>query len=88
MYQDCLNIYIFPILLFKKKFQVEISDFLHESIVEGRHLLAGFENNRAGGSRFEREGRTKFRRKSAIFFANSQNVQKVHQRNPLRNGSI
>ena len=36
--------------------QAEINKVLRDSGVEDRHLVAGFENNRAGGSGFERVG--------------------------------
>ena len=49
-------IYILLIQAFKTLVQVEINNVMHESGVENRHLVAGFENNRAGGSRFERVG--------------------------------
>ena len=51
-----LYIYISLIQAFKSLVQVEICNVLRESGVEDRHLVAGFKNNRAGGSRFERVG--------------------------------
>ena len=64
--QDCLKIYILLIQSFKTFVQVEINKVLHDSVVEGRHLVARFENNRAGGSRFERVGSQNFFRNRQI----------------------
>ena len=50
------NIYILLLQAFKTLVQVEINKVLRDSGVEDRHLVARFENNRAGGSRFERVG--------------------------------
>ena len=54
------NIYILLLQAFKTLVQVEINRVLRESGVEDRHLVARFENNRAGGSRFERVGSQNF----------------------------
>ena len=61
-----LNIYLLLIQAFKTLVQVEINKVLRESGVEDRHLVAGFENNRAGGSRFERVGSQNFFRNCQI----------------------
>ena len=97
-------IYILLIQAFKSLVQVEICNVLRESGVEDRHLVAGFKNNRAGGSRFERVGSQNFNGKWSnwlpveIFFFHhlfdtlmhhrDQRVQKVHRRNPLKNGPL
>ena len=54
------NIYILLLQAFKTLVQVEINKVLRDSGVEDRHLVARFENNRAGGSRFERVGSQNF----------------------------
>ena len=41
---------------FKTFVKGETNKVLHETFVEDRHLVARYENNRAGGSRFERVG--------------------------------
>jgi len=51
---------------FKTFVKGDINKVLHESVVEGRHLVAGFENNWAGGSRFERVGSQNFFRNRQI----------------------
>ena len=61
-----LNIYILLIRAFKTSVQVEINKVLRESGVEDRHLVAGFENNRAGWNRFERVGSRNFFRNRQI----------------------
>ena len=72
-----LYIYISLIQAFKSLVQVEICNVLRESGVEDRHLVAGFENNQAGGSRFERVGSQNFNGKWSnwlpveIFFSSS-----------------
>ena len=53
------NLY-FNLQTFRTSVQVEINKVLHATVVEGRHLVAGFENNPAGGSRFERVGSQNF----------------------------
>ena len=50
------NIYILLLQAFKTLVQVEINKVLRDTGVEDCHLVAGFENNQAGGSRFERVG--------------------------------
>ena len=50
----------FNLQTFRTSVQVEINKVLHATVVEGRHLVAGFENNPAGGSRFERVGSQNF----------------------------
>ena len=55
-----LNIYLLLIQAFKTLVQVEINKVLRDSGVEDRHLVAGFENYWAGGSRFERVGSQNF----------------------------
>ena len=60
MYQDCLNIYILLAQAFKTLVQVEINKVLRESGVDNHHLVAGFGNYWAGGSRFERVGSQNF----------------------------
>ena len=77
---------------------------MRESGVEDRHLVAGFENNQAGGSRLERVGSQNFNGKWSnwlpveIFFFHhlfdtlmhlrDQRAQKARHRNPLKNGSL
>ena len=77
---------------------------LHESGVQHRHLVAGFENNGARGSRFERVGSQNFFRNrqissepsatscTCLWDPNAPLGQKKHQkhqhRNPLKNGSL
>ena len=51
-----LNMIFLLIQDFKTLVQAEINRVLRESGVEDRHLVAGFKNNRSGGSRFERVG--------------------------------
>ena len=51
---------------FRTFVQVEINKVLHDSFVEDRHLVARYENNRAGGSRFERVGSQNFFRNRQI----------------------
>ena len=65
--QIALNVYILLTKAFKTLVPVEINKVLRESGVEDRHLVAGFENNRAGGSRFEKVG-------SENFFRNHPNA--------------
>ena len=72
-YQYWQENYYFNLQTFRTFVRVEINKVLHDSVVEGCHLVAGFKKSLAGGSRIERVGRTKFLRKSAIFFANSRN---------------
>ena len=61
-----LTIYILLLQAFKTLVQVKIDKVLRESGVEDRHLVAGFENNRAVGSRFERTGSQNFFRNRQI----------------------
>ena len=68
-----LTVYFCSYKLKKCDVNYEINKLMHESGVEHRHLVAGFQNAGATGSRFERVGHTKFLRKSPIFFANSRN---------------
>ena len=56
-----LTIYILLLQAFKTLVQVKIDKVLRESGVEDRHLVAGFENNQSGGSRFERVGLQKLK---------------------------
>ena len=71
--QDWFNSLFLLIQTQKSAVNNEINKLMHALGVEYRHLVAGFENAWATGSRFERVGRTKFLRKSSIFFANSRN---------------
>ena len=99
-----LNIYLLLIQAFKTLVQVEINKVLRESGVGDRHLVAGFENNGAGGSRFERGVSQNFNGKWSnwlpveIFFSHhlfvtpmhlwDQSAQIARHRNPLKNGSL
>ena len=99
-----LYIYISLIQAFKSLVQVEICNVLRESGVEDRHLVAGFENNQAGGSRLERVGSQNFNGKWSnwlpveIFFFHhlfetpghlwGQIDQIARHRKPLKNGSL
>ena len=99
-----LNIYILLIQAFKTLVQVEINKVLRDSGVEDRHLVARFENNRAGGSRFERVGFLQSKGKwsnwlpfEKFLFPHlfetrrhpwDQKSPKSPNRNPLKNGSL
>ena len=63
---DLPEFFYFNSQTFKTFVQIEINKFLHDSVVESRHLVAGFENNWAGGSRFERVGSQNFFRNRQI----------------------
>ena len=63
-----LTIYILLLQAFKTLVQVKIDKVLRESGVEDRHLVAGFENNWSGGSRFERVGLQKLKGNGQIGF--------------------
>ena len=56
MYQDKFQNQYFSLQTSKTSVQVEINKVLHESGVEDRHLVAGFETACSEGSRFERVG--------------------------------
>ena len=102
-----LNIYIaYWILIqaFKTLVQVEINKVLRESGVEDCHLVAGFENNRSGGSRFERVGLQKLKGNGQFGFPlrnflflilltpqctfGTKKHQKHQHGNPLKTGSL
>ena len=55
-HQDWQENWYFNLQTLRTFVQLEIISVLHNSVVEGRHLVAGFENNGARGSRFERVG--------------------------------
>ena len=54
MYQDRFDNKYFYLQTPKSFVQVETNKVLHESVVEDRHLVAGFETACSEGSRFER----------------------------------
>ena len=98
------NIYILLLQAFKTLVQVEINKVLRDSGVEDRHLVTRFENNRAGGSRFERVGFLQSKGKCSnwlpfekFLFPHlfdtqmhlwDQSAQIARHRNPLKNGSL
>ena len=89
---------------FKTFVKGETNKVLHETFVEDRHLVARYENNWAGGSRFERVGSQMLKANGQIglplrnffFFifltpqctSGTKKHQKHQHRNPLKNGSL
>ena len=67
-YQDWQRNWYFNLQTLRTFVQLEIISVLHNSVVEGRHLVAGFENNRAGGSRLKEWGAFKAKGNGQIGF--------------------
>ena len=103
MYQDRFDNKYLYLQTSKTYVQVETNKVLHESVVEDRHLVAGFETACSEGSRFERVGSVialpnrqkpcQTSETSSTCFLTpmhlwDQKFQKFQHRNPLKNGSL